>query len=210
MTRTLPRRSAIGLVLMISALLAPSPASANCTGLPASVSEVADVAKIIVVGRVVTSRFEGTAYDIQVDQVITGDVAVGPWSFGPTADPGSRDGTCLADPMPVGQRVVLSISRAPVADDHSFVDYFWWPVTADGRVGLISSGQTETTLSALLRTLHGGLPATDTATIESSPASISFPLAIVLALLGISRVTGGWWLRRGVEPERPSGDIHAR
>ncbi len=170
-----------GLLGALGAMAVAGAASANCTGLPASVAEVRDSAKVIVVGTVVASRFGGAAYDLEVTQVITGDVASGRWSFGPTADPGSRSSQCLADPIPVRTRVVLSISTAPVANDHSFVDYFWWPIKADGTVGVRSSWQTEHTLTALLATLGGQPPATDVAVV-SPPRSDDSPLPVLVGV----------------------------
>jgi hypothetical protein len=166
---------------------AAAPVEAICTGLPASVAEVAQSSKVIVVGTVTASRFDGAAYDLQVDQVVTGKVKVGRWSFGPTRDPGPRSGQCLADPMPVGQRVVVSISLAPVPNDHAFVDYFWWPVAADGTVGIRSTEQTEHTLAALLAALRAALPETDTASVaQLQPVSGAVLLALVVIAFAVS------------------------
>jgi hypothetical protein len=169
-------------------MLAAMPVAAQCTGLPASVNEVADASSVIVVGRVVASRFDGTAYDIDVERVVRGDMKVGRWSFGPANDPGARSSTCLADLMPVGQLVVLAVQPTPTETDHAFVGYFWWPIAADGTVGLVSTGQTQRTLDALLAALGADMPATDVASpsAEDMPASPSPPPAGILALVTLT------------------------
>jgi hypothetical protein len=143
----------------------------------------------IVVARVIASRFDGAAFDLSVETVVTGAAHVGHWSFGPKLDPRPFQ-SCAPTGIPNGERDLIVIWR-PGTNLNPYVS---WPIAADESMPVLFVDQTATTLSGLLEELRSAVPATSTepgTTDHRAPDSlVVFGLGIIAFAILVARPVG--------------------
>jgi hypothetical protein len=123
------------------------------------------------------SRFDGAAFDLSVQTVVTGAAHVGHWSFGPKLDPRPFQ-SCAPTGIPNGERDLIVIWR-PGTNLNPYVS---WPIAADESMPVLFVDQTATTLSGLLEELRSAVPATST---EPGTTDHRAPDSLVVFGLGI-------------------------